>query len=79
MTDHLQKRFADHLTVIQKLRQSNEMFEEMCANYEEICTWLSARTRAHELTPEEQFQARELIEELQDEITEAIKNTSAQK
>lgn len=77
MIDHLQKKFGDHLETINQLRQENEMFAEMCANYEELCTWLSARTIDQELTPEDRYQARELIEELQTEITEAIRKTTA--
>ena len=70
MIDHLQKRFGDHLETINRLRQDNEMFAEMCAHYEELCTWLTARTSEQELTTEERSQARELIEELQSEISE---------
>ena len=77
MIDHLQKRFGDHLKTINELRQNNEMFAEMCAHYEELCTWFSARTSEQELTPEERSQTRELIEELQSEITEAIRKTTA--
>ncbi len=77
MFDHLQKRFGDHFEIITQLRQDNEMFAEMCANYEELCTWFSARTSEQELTSEERYQARELIEELQNEITEAIRQTTA--
>ena len=77
MIDHLQKRFGDHLEIINQLRQKNEMFAEMCAHYEELCTWFSARTIEQELTPEEKDQARELIKELQSEITEAIRKTTA--
>ena len=77
MIDHLQRRFGDHLEAINKLRQDNEMFAEMCAHYEELCTWFSARTSVQELTPEERYQARELIEELQSEISEAIRKTTA--
>lgn len=77
MIDHLQKSFGDHLEIITRLRQENEMFAEMCANYEELCTWLSARTSEQELPAEEHYQARELIEELHNEITEAIRKTTA--
>lgn len=77
MIDHIQKRFDDHIEIINQLRQKNEMFAEMCVHYEELCTWYSARTSEKELSPEERYQARELIEELQNEITEAIRKTTA--
>ena len=77
MIDHLQKRFGDHIELINQLRQENGTFAEMCAHYEELCTWFTARTSERELSPEERYQARELIEELQKEISEAIWKTKA--
>ncbi len=77
MIDHLQKRFGDHLETINQLKQDDELFAEMCAHYEELCTWISARTSEQELTTEERSQAHELIEELQIEISEAIRKTTA--
>lgn len=76
MIDHIQKDFSEHLEVIQKMKQKDEVFAEMCANYEELCTWFAARMSEKKLTTEECMQTIELIKELQVDIAETIKESS---
>ena len=72
MNYHIQKKFPEQQLLIQDLLQENEMFAEICANYEEICTWLAGRTSKEELTSEEYSIAQDLIRELEDEIIAAV-------
>ena len=79
MAGHLKSRFGDQFSAIQALQQSDGLFWEICMNYEEVCTWLVARTHKKEITTEERTQADELIRELEIEIEKAIgKATSSQ-
>ncbi|MFW2368451.1 MAG: hypothetical protein ACN4GW_18700 [Desulforhopalus sp.] len=52
--------------------QRNDLFAEMCADYEEVCTWLAGRTSKEELTAEEYSVAQDLIRELESEIAAAF-------
>lgn len=72
MNYHIQKKFPEQQLLIQDLLQENEMFAEICANYEEICTWLAGRASKEELTSEEYSIAQDLIRELEDEIIAAV-------
>ncbi|MGI9570126.1 MAG: hypothetical protein ACR2PH_10425 [Desulfobulbia bacterium] len=76
MTDHIKRKFNTHLTTIEALQQSNAIFSELCEDYEEICTWLAARSSEVEMTTEEQRLARELIRELEIEIEKTISNVT---
>ena len=72
MTDHVYRKFPDQLETIQTLLQKDAAFAEMCANYEEICTWLTDHSRTRDLSPEERDHAHDLMRDLEDEIAEAL-------
>lgn len=72
MNYHVQKKFPEQSSLIRELLQRNEMFAEICADYEEVCTWLAGRTSKAELTAEEYSVAQDLIRELEDEIIAAV-------
>jgi uncharacterized protein YdcH (DUF465 family) len=73
MIDHVYRKFADQFESIQTLLQKDAAFAEMCADYEEICTWFEGRSRTSSPSTEEYDQARDLMRELEDEIAEALR------
>jgi hypothetical protein len=74
MTDHVFRRFTKHIEVIQILLQENAVFAEICADYEEICTWLACHCRQATQPNEECDHAWEVIRSLEDEIYAFLKN-----
>ena len=72
MTDHIYRNFADHEESIRALLRTDATFGEVCADYEEICTWLAAQRRTAGPTDEEYDYAREVVRELEDEIFKMI-------
>ena len=74
MDSYLKNRFHHHLDTIQSLQRSSDKFWELCMNYEEICTWLAAKSSETEMTTEEHKAASELIQELEKEIEAVIKS-----
>ena len=74
MTHHLFIKFPDHRESIRARLQTDATFREVCADYEEICTWLAARHRSVNRSSQEQEeeQARELIQELEKEIVKLL-------
>lgn len=73
MSDHISRKFADQIDSIQTLLKTDATFEEVCADYEEICTWLASQQESTVLSTEEIEHARELIQELEDEINQKLK------
>ena len=72
MSDHISRKFADQIDSIQTLLKTDATFEEVCADYEEICTWLASQQESTVLSTEEIEHARELIQELEDEIKKVL-------
>jgi len=73
VSDHIYRKFADQIDSIQTLLKTDATFEEVCADYEEICTWLTSQQESTVLSTEEIEHARELIQELEDEINKMLK------
>ena len=74
MTDHVYRKFPNYMEAIQSLLQKDPTFREICADYEEICTWLHDYCRSKGRPSKECDFARELIRELEDEITEVLRS-----
>ena len=74
MTDQVYRKFPDHIEGIQALLQKDTTFREICADYEEICTWLHDYYRSKGRPSKECDFARELIRDLEDEITEVLRS-----
>ncbi len=72
MTDHIYRNFSNHIEAIQTLLQKDATFEEVCADYEEICTWLASQQESTVLSTEEIENTREVIQELEDEINKML-------
>ena len=75
MPDHVYRKFPNHIEAIQSLLQKDATFREICADYEEMCTWLDLQYRSEDRSNTECDIAREVIRELEDEITEVLKST----
>lgn len=73
MSDLIYRKFADQIDSIQTLLKTDATFEEVCADYEEICTWLASQQESTVLSTEEIEHARELIQELEDEINKMLR------
>ena len=73
MSDLIYRKFADQIDSIQTLLKTDATFEEVCADYEEIFTWLASQQESTVLSTEEIEHARELIQELEDEINKMLK------
>ena len=73
MAEHVYRKFPNHIEAIQALLQTDATFEEICADYEEICTWLTSQQESTVLSTEEIEHARELIQELEDEINKMLR------
>ena len=73
MSDLIYRKFADQIDSIQTLLKTDAAFEEVCADYEEICTWLASQQESTVLSTEEIEHARELIQELEDEINKMLR------
>ena len=72
VTNHVYRKFSNHIEAIQTLLQKEATFREICADYEEICTWLHDYCRSKGRPSKECDFARELIRELEDEIAEVL-------
>jgi hypothetical protein len=55
--------------------QKDATFAEMCADYEEICTWLAGYKDPKEPSSDEYDRAQELMHDLEDEIRQAISSS----
>jgi uncharacterized protein YdcH (DUF465 family) len=74
MPDHVYRKFPNHIEAIQSLLQKDATFREICADYEKMCTWLDLQYRSENRSNNECDIAREVIRELEDEITEVLKS-----
>jgi uncharacterized protein YdcH (DUF465 family) len=73
-TEHVYRKFPNYIEAIQALLQKDATFREICADYEEMCTWLIGYCRSKGLPSKECDLSRELIRELEDEITEVLRS-----
>ena len=73
MTDHIYTKFPDHTKAIQELLQKDATFNEICDDYEQVCTWLSFYGCSKPRQSKECDHARELIRNLEDEIKKALR------
>ncbi len=74
MTDHVYRKFPNYIEALQALLQKDATFGEICADYEEICTWLACQYRSEDPPSEECDRARELIRDLEDEIEKVLRD-----
>ena len=72
MTDHVSKKFPDHTELIQSLMETNSAFRDICADYEEISTWLICCTRTKGISPKEYDHALEVKKDLENDIQQKL-------
>lgn len=73
MTDHVYRRFPNQIEAIKALFKKSSTFREICADYEELSAWLDEYYRSEGLPSEKCNHAREVIRNLEVEITEALR------
>ncbi len=71
MSDHVQRRFAGHIECLNRLRQQDAVIDELCDDYEEVCTWLAACVSLGKSSTDRQA-SRELVAALEQEICDAL-------
>ena len=71
MTAHVCRKYFNHTKAIRALRDTDASFNEMCNDYEEMCTWLAAQNCLTDSLSEECTHAREIIRDLEAEIKTA--------
>ena len=74
MTDHVYRKFSDHIKSIQTLIRKDTTFREICDDYEEISNWLASHDRSDLHRSKEYDHAREMARNLEDEIKIALKD-----
>ncbi len=74
MTDHIYRKFPKYIVTIRALLQKDATFREICANYEEMCTWLACQEHPEGRPAEECDRAREVIGDLEDEINAVLRD-----
>ena len=73
-TEHVSRKFPNHIEAIQALLQKDATFREICADYAKICTWLEDYCRSQSRPSEECDHARQLIRELEVEIIQVLRD-----
>ena len=75
MTEHVYRKYPGSAKIIQRLIDKDKQFNEICDDYEEMCTWLMAQTRPLDSRSEEYIQAKEIIRDLENEIAKALEKS----
>jgi len=70
--DYLSQKFPRQIDAIQAFKAKDATFREVCADYQEICTWLAAHDCSAARDPEEWGTARALKRDLEDEILKLL-------
>ena len=74
MTEHVNRKFPNHIECIREFLDKDATFREICEDYEEMCTWLACHCRLEGRPSEECDTAREIIRDLEDEIEKVLKD-----
>ncbi len=72
MTEHVYRKFPEHAALIQALRNKDAAFREICDDFEEMCTWLAAKSSSIDPHAEELLHAGEIIRDLEAEIIKKL-------
>ena len=73
-TEHVYRKFPNHIEAIQELLNKDDTFREICDDYEEMCTWLVCHCRLEGSPSVECDTAREVILYLEDEIKQVLRD-----
>ncbi len=78
MGNHVYQRYPQLIDAIRELEANDATFREVCADYEDINTWLAAQDgRTPVPDPEEWAHARELKRDLEQEILKLLEEHDA--
>ena len=72
MTEHVYRKFPDRAAFIKALRDKDTTFREICEDYEEMCTWLVAKSSSIDPHAEERLHASKIIRDLEAEIIKKL-------
>ena len=72
MYDHVKKELPEFASVIASRAESDSAFRDLLAEFEDICTWLSAQNKTGSTDPEELEAARDLKHALECEIKNVL-------
>ena len=72
LTEHIYRKFPNHIEAIQFLLQKDAAFGEICDDYEKVCAWLESHCRQDGPSSKQCDGARNLIRDLEDEIHKAL-------
>ena len=72
MTEHVYRKFPDHIKAIKGLLQNDATFREICNDYEEISSWLANYCCSEGKSSNACHDAWELLKMLEGEIIEAL-------
>lgn len=73
MSDHLYRKFPQLIEAVRVLKAKDATFSEVCADYEELRTWLAAQDDSSVVPdPEEWADARKLRRDLEGEILKLL-------
>ena len=72
MSDHIIRKFPNHIKSIQAILQKDATFREVCADYEEMCNWLEDYCRSQGRPSRACDHAREMIQNLENDIKRAL-------
>ena len=73
MPEHVCRKFPNHIEAIQALLQKDATFREICADYEEMCTWLVSQSCREGRSTAECDRARDLIRDLENDISKVLR------
>ena len=79
LNEHVFRKFPDRISDIKALADKNPTFRTILADYAEMCTWLETLERSAQSDPGESAHARELIQNLEEEIFNQLKKHEAAK
>ena len=70
--DCILKRFPDQKEMIKSLYENSPIFREICADYEEMCTWIENNSQPEKESSNMHHHASELMRELENELMDCL-------
>ena len=74
MCEFVFERFPEHSELISQLLQEDVDFQDMCADYEELATWLETNAQEDGSSEAECAEARRVLESLELEIIRKLES-----
>ena len=74
MTDHVYRNFPNDIELIRTILEKDTTFSEICADYDEMCTWLDNYCRSEGRSSKECYRAIEMIQDLEVDIKKVLRD-----